>query len=71
VMGSAQVPRSLRVLLDGHPISQAYAGGDVHGSLATASFQRLYRLVELPAVEHHVLTVEPSPGVTVYAFTFG
>jgi cytochrome c biogenesis protein CcdA/thiol-disulfide isomerase/thioredoxin len=71
VVGSTQEPRPVRVLLDGHPIVQAVAGSDVHRSVATVSFQRLYRLVDLPRVERHVLSVEPAPGVTVYSFTFG
>jgi cytochrome c biogenesis protein CcdA/thiol-disulfide isomerase/thioredoxin len=71
VMGSTQGPRPVRILLDGHPIGQAAAGGDVHGALTTVGFQRLYRLVELPRVERHVLTVEPASGVTGYSFTFG
>jgi hypothetical protein len=71
VMGSTTGMRSVRVLLDGRPIEQASAGGDVHSGLVDVSFQRLYRLVELPRVERHVLTVEPGPGTSVYSFTFG
>jgi Thioredoxin like C-terminal domain len=43
----------------------------VHGPAASVSFHRLYRLLELPRVERHLLTVEPDAGVSVYAFTFG
>jgi hypothetical protein len=71
VMGSTTGRRSVRVLLDGRPISAVSAGRDVHDAVASVSFQRLYRLVELPRVERHVLTVAPSPGTTVYSFTFG
>jgi cytochrome c biogenesis protein CcdA/thiol-disulfide isomerase/thioredoxin len=71
VMGSTSGSRQVRVLLDGHPIPQNLSGSDVHGSLATVAFQRLYRLVELPGVERHVLTIEATPGVSVYSFTFG
>jgi cytochrome c biogenesis protein CcdA/thiol-disulfide isomerase/thioredoxin len=71
VAGSARGASPARVLLDGHPIAQADAGGDVHGATASIGFQRLYRLVELPRVERHVLTVEVPPGVSVYSFTFG
>jgi cytochrome c biogenesis protein CcdA/thiol-disulfide isomerase/thioredoxin len=79
VAGSTAGPRPLRVLLDGHPIRPASAGTDVHGASATTSapasatvsFQRLYRLVELSHVEHHLLTLEFAPGVTGYSFTFG
>jgi thiol-disulfide isomerase/thioredoxin len=71
VMGSPAGERGVRVLLDGRPIARRLAGGDVHRSLARVSFQRLYRMVDLPRVERHVLTLEPAPGVSVYAFTFG
>jgi len=71
VAGSAHGGGSARVLLDGHPIPAAESGGDVHAGTASIGFQRLYRLVELPRVEHHVLSVQASPGVSVYSFTFG
>jgi cytochrome c biogenesis protein CcdA/thiol-disulfide isomerase/thioredoxin len=71
VAGSTSGPRTLRVLLDGHPISAADAGADVHGARATIGFQRLYRIVELPQVEQHLLTLETAPGISAYSFTFG
>jgi cytochrome c biogenesis protein CcdA/thiol-disulfide isomerase/thioredoxin len=71
VMGSPEVTRHVRILLDGHPIPTADAGPDVHNSLVSVGFQRLYRVVELPRVERHVLTVEPEAGVVGYSFTFG
>jgi cytochrome c biogenesis protein CcdA/thiol-disulfide isomerase/thioredoxin len=71
VMGSPGQPRPVRVLLDGRPIAQSLAGADVHGGTASASFDRLYRLVELPAVQEHTLTIEAAPGVSLYDFTFG
>jgi cytochrome c biogenesis protein CcdA/thiol-disulfide isomerase/thioredoxin len=71
VLGSPGESRRMRVLLDGRPISAADAGTDVHGGAVTVSAQRLYNLVELPRVGHHVLRLEPEAGVTGYAFTFG
>lgn len=71
VLGSPGRPRKVRVLLDGRPIPARLSGADVHGASATVEFQRLYRLVELPSVQHHLLTLELPPGVTGYAFTFG
>jgi hypothetical protein len=59
------------VLLDGRPISSLDAGADVHGAAVTVTGQRLYNLVNLPRVGHHVLTLEPEAGVMGYAFTFG
>jgi len=64
-------PRPLRVLLDGKPLPQRLAGTDVHNGVATIDDQRLYRLVELPSAQHHVLTLEFAPGISGYAFTFG
>jgi hypothetical protein len=59
------------MLLDGKPIPQRFAGTDVHGGAATIDAQRLYRLVELPSAQHHVLSLEFAPGISGYAFTFG
>jgi cytochrome c biogenesis protein CcdA/thiol-disulfide isomerase/thioredoxin len=71
VLGSPGRDRKVRVLLDGKPISTADAGTDVHGGAVTVTGQRLYNLVNLPKVGHHVLTLEPEAGVMGYAFTFG
>jgi cytochrome c biogenesis protein CcdA/thiol-disulfide isomerase/thioredoxin len=71
VLGSPGHSRRMQVLLDGRPISSADAGADVHGGAVTVTAQRLYNLVDLPSVSHHVLTLKPEAGVTAYAFTFG
>jgi cytochrome c biogenesis protein CcdA/thiol-disulfide isomerase/thioredoxin len=71
VLGSSGGPRRMRVKLDGRPISVADAGSDVHGGAVEVTSQRLYDLVDLPRVEHHVLELEPEAGITGYAFTFG
>jgi cytochrome c biogenesis protein CcdA/thiol-disulfide isomerase/thioredoxin len=71
VLGSPGHPRKMRVMLDGKPISAADAGKDVHGGAVTVTDQRLYNLVELPKVEHHVLELVPEAGIQGYAFTFG
>jgi cytochrome c biogenesis protein CcdA/thiol-disulfide isomerase/thioredoxin len=71
VLGSPGHGRRMRVLLDGRPISSGDAGSDVHGGSVTVTGQRLYNLVDLPRVGHHVLTLKPEAGVMGYAFTFG
>ncbi len=71
VLGSPGHSRRVRVLLDGKSIPSRLAGSDVHEGAVTVSAQRLYNLVELPRVGHHVLTLEPEAGVMGYAFTFG
>jgi cytochrome c biogenesis protein CcdA/thiol-disulfide isomerase/thioredoxin len=72
VLGSrGGAPRTVRVMLDGRPIPHELAGRDVRGGRAVVRRQRLYRLVELPRAERHLLTLELDPGVSGYAFTFG
>jgi cytochrome c biogenesis protein CcdA/thiol-disulfide isomerase/thioredoxin len=71
VLGSPGRDRRMRVLLDGHPIPARLAGADVHAGSVEVSAQRLYEVVDLPRVEHHVLRLVPEPGVTGYSFTFG
>jgi cytochrome c biogenesis protein CcdA/thiol-disulfide isomerase/thioredoxin len=71
VLGSVGGPRRVRVLLDGRPIAPGVAGADVHGGVVTVDSQRLYELVDLRRVGHHVLRLEPEAGVMGYAFTFG
>jgi cytochrome c biogenesis protein CcdA/thiol-disulfide isomerase/thioredoxin len=71
VLGSPGQTRHMRVLLDGRPIPAGIAGSDVHRGVVTITAQRLYNLVDLPRVGHHVLSLEPEAGVMAYAFTFG
>jgi cytochrome c biogenesis protein CcdA/thiol-disulfide isomerase/thioredoxin len=71
VLGSPGQPRQMRVLLDGEPIAAADAGADVRDGIVTVSGQRLYSLVDLPRVGHHLLTLVPAAGISGYAFTFG
>jgi cytochrome c biogenesis protein CcdA/thiol-disulfide isomerase/thioredoxin len=71
VLGSPGKPRKVKVMLDGKPISAADDGKDVHNGYVTVTDERLYNLVELPKVEHHVLELVPEEGVQGYAFTFG
>jgi cytochrome c biogenesis protein CcdA/thiol-disulfide isomerase/thioredoxin len=71
VMGSPDRVRSVQVLLDGRPIPARLAGADVRHGRATVQAQRLYRLVDLPAVGEHRLSLIFDPGISGYAFTFG
>ncbi len=64
-------PRTVRILLDGRPIPAGAAGTDVHNSYVTVRGQRLYSLVRLPQAAQHAVTVQLSPGVSAYDFTFG
>ena len=71
VLGSPEQARHVQVLLDGKPIPAKLAGADVRDGRATVQAQRLYRLVDLPAVSQHRLSLIFDPGITGYAFTFG
>jgi cytochrome c biogenesis protein CcdA/thiol-disulfide isomerase/thioredoxin len=71
VLGSPERARRVQVLLDGRPIPRNLAGADVRNGRVTVEAQRLYRLVDLPAVSQHRLTLILDPGITGYAFTFG
>jgi hypothetical protein len=71
VLGSRDRSRSMRVLLDGKPISAANSGPDVHGGVVRVGPQRLYRLVSLPHSGDHLLELRPESGTRGYAFTFG
>ena len=71
VLGSPDRARHVQVLLDGRPIPDRLAGADLRRGQATIRAQRLYCLVDLPAVGEHRLTLRFDPGVTGYAFTFG
>jgi cytochrome c biogenesis protein CcdA/thiol-disulfide isomerase/thioredoxin len=71
VLGSPGNPRRVKVMLDGKPIAAVDDGSDVHNGYVKVTDQRLYNLVELPKVEHHVLELVPEAGVQGYAFTFG
>jgi cytochrome c biogenesis protein CcdA/thiol-disulfide isomerase/thioredoxin len=71
VMGSPGRERRVRVLVDGRPLPDSWAGEDVHGGVAVVGAQRLYRLVDFGRVERRVVTLEFEPGVAGYAFTFG
>ena len=71
VLGSPGQARQIQVLLDGRPIPNSLAGADVHNGRATIEGQRLYRLVDLPAVAQRRLSLRFAPGISGYAFTFG
>ena len=72
VLSSAgNLPRRVRVRLDGQAIGAAQAGPDVANGALTVRRQRLYRIVDLPRVERHRLELHFDAGVSGYAFTFG
>ncbi len=68
---AGNVPRQVRVLVDGRPAGAVDAGRDVHGGIVQVRGQRLYWLVALPNAQQHDITVQVPPGVSAYDFTFG
>jgi cytochrome c biogenesis protein CcdA/thiol-disulfide isomerase/thioredoxin len=62
---------TVRVELNGRPISRAVAGADVRDGAVRVTEQRLYRLVHLPRYGEGALTLRLSPGISAFAFTFG
>jgi cytochrome c biogenesis protein CcdA/thiol-disulfide isomerase/thioredoxin len=71
VLGSPDQARHVQVFLDGKPIPAKLAGADVRNGDVRVQAQRLYRLVDLPAVAKQRLSLSFGPGISGYAFTFG
>jgi cytochrome c biogenesis protein CcdA/thiol-disulfide isomerase/thioredoxin len=69
---AGNLPRAVKVLLDGKPITARDAGADVRpGGLVTVRGQRLYSLVSAPADVTATIKVLVPPTVSAYDFTFG
>lgn len=63
---------SVKVFLDGELISSNVSGSDVKSGLVQLDNSRLYNLVDLHGnVGNHILRLEFSDGISVFAFTFG
>ena len=69
---AGNLPRTVKVLLDGKPITARTAGADVRpGGLVTVRGQRLYSLVSAPTDVTATIKVLVPPNVSAYDFTFG
>ena len=69
---AGNLPRTVKVLLDGKPITARAAGADVRpGGLVTVRGQRLYSLVSAPTDVTATIKVLVPPNVSAYDFTFG
>lgn len=63
---------TIKVYLDGKIISSGQAGADVKDGAVKLDNSRLYNLVDLHGnAGNHVLRLEFSNGISVFAFTFG
>ncbi len=69
---SAKEEVSVRILIDGKPISGDVAGQDVVNGVVKVNNEQLYRLIENSPVGEHVLEIIiDGIGVSAFAFTFG
>jgi hypothetical protein len=72
LVASASTPAQITVLLNGESIKADLSGDDVHNGLITVETDRLYHVVELPAIQQdNILELQVQPGIELYAFTFG
>jgi len=73
VVGGAGKPASVKMLLNGQPISQAgAAGADVHDNTVTIDGSRLYRLLSFTSfTSGQIIELQVPDGVELNAFTFG
>ncbi len=75
MQGPRGKPAAARVFLDGQPVSSDNRGADVSGDgRATVGESLLYNLISLPDSDRseHLFELRfDSPGVELYAFTFG
>lgn len=71
--GSAGVNARIKVFLDGQIVNDSNAGQDVRNGVVLIDSDRLYNLIDLKgATENHILKIEfESPGIEIFAFTFG
>ena len=69
---SDATPRVGRLLINGKPPTAAERGTDVNADgYFTVVGERLYSLVKLAQDGQFTITVELSPGISAYDFTFG
>ncbi|MDO8583441.1 MAG: cytochrome c biogenesis protein DipZ [bacterium] len=61
----------MKVFLDGKLVSIFSEGTDVKDGIVTIDNDRLYNFIQLKNPENHLLRLEFSPGIEVFAFTFG
>ena len=71
VMGITKKPVTVKLLLNGKPISDD-KGSDVTNSQVVVNHNQLYSLVDLSKDDEGTLEIiAENPGLEVYTFTFG
>ncbi len=72
VMRSTSGESKVKIYLDDKLVTSAYAGEDVKEGSVTIRKDQLYKLIQSPQQEEHVLTIEFLDDKTeIFAFTFG
>lgn len=75
VMKPSSSVGKVKVLLDGKEVgkgTEGSAGADVKNGIVNVDTDRLYELIHLPESGNHILRLEfLTPGIQVFAFTFG
>jgi cytochrome c biogenesis protein CcdA/thiol-disulfide isomerase/thioredoxin len=62
----------VRILLDGKVVDNSNSGSDVTNGFVPINMDKLYNLIDLQGKNgEHLLRIEFSPGIQVFAFTFG
>jgi thiol-disulfide isomerase/thioredoxin len=70
LVAESEAGGTIEVWQDGKRVEVA-AGADVPAGLATIKASRLYKLIRNPQAGEHTLELKVSPGVKLFAFTFG
>jgi cytochrome c biogenesis protein CcdA/thiol-disulfide isomerase/thioredoxin len=64
--------RKVRILLDGKAVDSSNAGIDVRNGFIPVTSDKLYNLIDLRGNRgEHLLRIEFTPGIQIFAFTFG
>jgi len=63
--------REVKVFLNGKLVDVLSKGEDVENGIIIVDKDRLYNLIELKNTGKHLLRLEFTPGIEVFAFTFG
>lgn len=71
--GSSGANAKVKVFLDENVVDNSNAGADVQNGVVTIDSDRLYNLIDLKGkASRHILRLEfQTPGIQVFAFTFG
>lgn len=70
IVAEAKDGGTIEVLQDGTAVTDA-GGADVHEGNVEVRDSRLYKLIKNDLAEEHTLQLNVSPGVKLFAFTFG